>query len=253
MRLAGQVLLVTGAGRGLGRAIALRLAGHGGVLAINDIDLEAAGQVVGEIQAAGGRAEAFRADVSRLDEVEAMVSGITERLGPIHVLVNNAAVFAESVPFVEISDEEWDRVMSVNLKGVFNVSKVVARQMLEYRRGCIINVSSFTGKTGRVVYSTFGKPTKAHYCASKAGILSLTKSLAFELAPYGIRVNAVAPGAVENDATPVEKRRLLTPLVPLGRTGTPQDVAAAVCFLVSEDAAFITGEILDVNGGILMD
>jgi len=143
--------------------------------------------------------------------------------------------------------------MSVNLKGVFNCMKVVGERMLSRKKGNIVNISSFTGKTGRVVYSKIGEPTKAHYCASKAGIISLTKSLAFELAPYGIRVNCVAPGAVRNDTTSPEKMMMINPLVPLGRMGTPDEVAAAVAFLVSPEAAFITGEILDINGGILMD
>jgi len=168
-------------------------------------------------------------------------------------LVNNAAVFAESVLIMELEEKEWDRVMNINLKSVFNCSKAVMRRMINQKSGKIINIASFVGKTGRVVYSKFGTPTKAHYCASKAGVISLTKSLAFELAAHNIKVNAVAPGSIAPEGTEKEKKDMITPLVPLGRMGTSEDVAAAVLFLASSEASFITGEIVDINGGTLMD
>lgn len=251
--LENEICLVTGGARGLGKAIAFKLMHHGAQVVINDIDKEESDNVVELIKQKGGKASSFLADVANLDEVQTMVESIENSVGPLDILVNNAAVFAEAIPFVEIADEEWDRLMAVNLKGVFNCMKVVGKRMLSRKKGNIINISSFTGKTGRVVYSKIGEPTKAHYCASKAGIISLTKSLAFELAPYGIRVNCVAPGAVRNDATSAEKMMVINPLVPLGRMGTPDEVAAAVAFLVSPEAAFTTGEIFDINGGILMD
>lgn len=253
MRFNGEIALVTGAAQGLGKAIAAQLAGEGARVAINDIDVETARETAAALRKAGLRAEAFYADVSKPSQVQEMVDAILDTMGPIDILVNNAAVFAESVFLHEITEEEWDRVLTINLKSVFVCSKTVVKHMLERKKGCIVNISSFTGKSGRVIYSKFGTPTKAHYCASKAGIISLTKSLAYELAPYNIRVNVVTPGAVENDVTTDAKRSLLTPLVPLGRTGKPEDVAMAVCFLASSEASFITGESLDVNGGILMD
>ena len=251
--LENEICLITGGARGLGKAIASRLANQGAQVVINDIDKHESDNAVESIKQSGGKASAFLGDVSKLNEVQRMVEAIESSVGPIDILVNNAAVFAESISFIEIPDEEWDRVISVNLKGVFNCMKTVGKRMQLRKKGNIINISSFTGKSGRVVYSTFGTPTKAHYCASKAGIISLTKSLAFELAPHGIRVNCVAPGAVRNETTSPEKRMTINPLVPLGRMGTPEEVAATVSFLLSPEVAFITGEILDVNGGILMD
>ncbi len=182
-----------------------------------------------------------------------MVKKIIEKCKRIDVLVNNSAVFAESIPIVDLEEKEWDRVMNINLKGVFICSKFVAREMIKQKEGKIINVSSFTGKTGRVVYSKPGTPTKAHYCASKAGIISLTKSPVYELTSYNINVNAVAPGSIATEATDESKRKMIIPLVPLGRMGTPEDIAASVLFLASSEASFITGEILDINGGTLMD
>jgi 3-oxoacyl-[acyl-carrier protein] reductase len=253
MRFQGKVALVTGSTRGIGRAIALSLAENGATVVINGRDEEKGKSVAKEIKALGRESIFIRADVRNQKQVNNMVAQIVETFGRIDVLVSNAAVFAESIPIVELEEEEWDRVMNVNLKGVFNCSKVVSKHMIRQRTGKIVNVASFTGKTGRVVYSKFGSPTKAHYCASKAGIISLTKSLAFELAPYNINVNAVAAGSVATEATSEEKKKMIIPLVPLGRVGTTQDVAAAVVFLASPEASFITGEILDVNGGTLMD
>lgn len=248
-----EICLITGGARGLGKAIAYKLTRKGMHVIINDINKEEADNAAESIVRDGGKASVFLGDVSCWCEVQEMVAAIESSVGPIDILVNNAAVFADSTSFIEIPDEEWDRVIAVNLKGVFNCMKAVGKRMLSRKKGNIVNISSFTGKSGRVVYSTSGEPTKAHYCASKAGIISLTKSLAFELATYGIRVNCVAPGAVRNDTTSPEKMMMINPLVPLGRMGTPEEVAATVSFLVSPEASFITGEILDVNGGILMD
>jgi len=253
MRFRGKIVLVTGAGRGVGKAIATGFSQEGATVAINDIDFKAADSLAQQITRTGASGIPLIADVSKSDEVEAMISRVIDDYGRIDILVNNAAVFAESVPILELEENEWDRVMNTNLKGVFNCSKAVIKHMVKQKSGKIINVSSFAGKTGRVVYSKLGDPTKAHYCVSKACIISLTKSLAFELAPHNINVNAVAPGSIATEATDEEKKKIIAPLVPLDRTGTSEDVAAAVLFLASSEASFITGEILDVNGGTLMD
>jgi len=253
MKFQGKIALVTGGAGGVGKVIARSFAREGATAVVNDIDLQEAEKLAQEMRDRGSQALAVKGDVSKSTEVEAMVHKVIEECSRIDILVNNAAVFAESVPIMEIKEEEWDRVMDTNLKGVFNCSKAVIKHMMKQRSGKIINITSFTGKTGRVVYSTFGSPTKAHYCVSKAGIISLTKSLAFELAPYNINVNAVAPGSIAPEGTDNEKKKMIIPLVPLGRTGTSEDVAAAVLFLASPEASFMTGEILDVNGGTLMD
>lgn len=253
MRFQGRIALVTGGARGVGKVIGTGFAREGATVVINDIDLQEAEKLAQWMRGKESQALAVKADVSKSAEVEAMISKVINDYGRIDILVNNAAVFAGSVPIMELEEKEWDRIMNINLKGVFNCSKAVIRYMIKQRSGKIINVTSFTGKTGRVVYSTFGNPTKAHYCASKAGVISLTKSLAFELAPYNINVNAVAPGSIATEATDEERKKMVAPLVPLGRMGTSEDVAAAVLFVASSEASFITGEILDVNGGTLMD
>ncbi|MBW1997304.1 MAG: 3-oxoacyl-ACP reductase FabG [Deltaproteobacteria bacterium] len=253
MELSNQIAIVTGAARGVGRVIGTRLAQAGAFAVLADLDIEEARNVALQLNEGGYRSEALKVDVSRIHEVEKVFNDVIDRHGKIDILVNNAAVFAESVLFMDIEDEEWDRVLNTNLKGVFNCSKVVSRQMIKQKSGRIVNVTSFVGKTGRVVYSTFGSPTKAHYAVSKAGIISLTRSLAFELAPHNINVNAVAPGSIATEATSKEKREMITPLVPLGRMGTTEDVAAAVLFLLSPGASFITGETININGGTLMD
>ena len=253
MRFKGKVAIVTGGSKGLGKVIAKQLAQEGASTIINGRDMDALEETTQEIRQAGGRINAIQADVSNSGDVEAMIDKIIEDHGRIDILINNAAVFAESVRIMDLEEEEWDRIMTTNLKGVFLCAKAVIKQMIKQKSGKIVNMTSFTGKTGRVVYSTFGNPTKAHYCASKAGIISLTKSLAYELAPYNINVNGVAAGSVAPEGTPEEKKEMIIPLVPLGRMGTSEDVSAATLFLASDESSFITGEILDVNGGTLMD
>lgn len=248
-----RVALVTGAGRGLGATIARRLASDGYYIVINDLDEEAANSMAKRLAEAGLSAGAYACDVSDSTAVDTMIASIEEDVGPIYLLVNNAAIFGESHYLWELNDADWDRVVRTNLYSVFYCLRAVAKRMVPRGSGAIVNVSSFVGKTGRVVYSRHGSPAKAHYAVSKAGILSLTKSLAHELAPKGIRVNAVAPGSVSTEATPEEKRAMVREFVPLGRTGTPEEVAEAVAFLAGDGAGFITGEILDINGGTLMD
>jgi len=253
MRFKGQVAIVTGGSKGLGKAIAKQLAHEGASVVINGRDMNALEEATQEIRREGSQITAIQADVSKSEDVKAMIDKVIEDYDRIDILINNAAVFAESVRIVDLEEEEWDRIMTTNLKGVFLCAKAVIKQMVKQKSGKIVNMTSFTGKTGRVVYSTFGDPTKAHYCASKAGIISLTKSLAYELAPYNINVNGVAAGSVAPEGTPEEKKEMITPLVPLGRMGTSEDVSASTLFLASAESSFITGEILDVNGGTLMD
>ena len=253
MRFKGKVAIVTGGSKGLGKVIAKQLAQEGAATVINGRNMNALEKATQEIRQDGGQINAIQADVSNSGDVETMIDKVIEDHGRIDILINNAAVFAESVRIMDLEEEEWDRIMTTNLKGVFLCAKAVIKQMLMQKSGKIVNMTSFTGKTGRVVYSTFGNPTKAHYCASKAGIISLTKSLAYELAPYNINVNGVAAGSVAPAGTPEEKKEMIIPLVPLGRMGTSEDVSAATLFLASEESSFITGEILDVNGGTLMD
>jgi NAD(P)-dependent dehydrogenase (short-subunit alcohol dehydrogenase family) len=253
MRFKGKVAIVTGGSKGLGKVIAKQLAQEGASTVINGRDMAALEKTTQEIRQEGGRITAIQADVSDSRDVETMIDKVIQDHGRIDILINNAAVFAESVRIMDLEEEEWDRIMTTNLKGVFLCAKAAIKQMIKQKSGKIVNMTSFTGKTGRVVYSTFGNPTKAHYCASKAGIISLTKSLAYELAPYNINVNGVAAGSVAPEGTPEEKKEMIIPLVPLGRMGTSEDVSAATLFLASDEASFITGEILDVNGGTLMD
>lgn len=253
MRFKGKVAIVTGGSKGLGKVIAQQLVQEGASVVINGRDGNAQQEAVQQISQDGGRITAIQTDVSKSGDVEAMTGKILEDHGRIDILINNAAVFAESVRIMDLEEEEWDRIMTTNLKGVFLCAKAVIKPMIKQKSGKIVNMTSFTGKTGRVVYSTVGGPTKAHYCASKAGIISLTKSLAYELAPHNINVNGVAAGSVAPEGTPEAKKEMIIPLVPLGRMGTSEDVSAATLFLASEESSFITGHIVDVNGGTLMD
>lgn len=253
MRFQGKVAIVTGGSKGIGKAIAKQLAHEGASVVINGRDMNALEEATQEIRREGGQITAIQADVSKSEDVKAMIDKVIEDYDRIDILINNAAVFAESVRIMDLEEEEWDRVMTTNLKGVFLCAKAVIKHMVKQKSGKIVNMTSFTGKTGRVVYSTFGGPTKAHYCASKAGIISLTKSLAYELAPYNINVNGVAAGSVAPEGTPEEKKEMIIPLVPLGRMGTSEDVSASALFLASAESSFITGATIDVNGGTLMD
>ena len=253
MRFKGQVAIVTGGSKGLGKIIAKQLAQEGASVVINGRDMNALEEAAREIRQESGQITAIQADVSKSGDVKSMIEKVVEDYGRIDILINNAAVFAESVRIMDLEEEEWDRLMTTNLKGIFLCAKAVIKPMIKQKSGKIVNMTSFTGKTGRVVYSTFGSPTKAHYCASKAGIISLTKSLAYELAPHNINVNGVAAGSVAPEGTPEEKKEMIIPLVPLGRMGTSEEVAAATLFLASDESSFITGHILDVNGGTLMD
>jgi len=246
MRLKGKVAAVTGAGRGIGRAIALTLAREGAAVVVSDVDLETARQTAEEIRAGGGQAIAVKVDVTSRQDAAALTDKAIQSFGKLDILVNNAGMYP-SAPIVEITEEEWDLVMAVNLKGVFLCSQAAVKQMMAQRQGVIVNIASVDGKT-----RTTGN---AHYAAAKAGVISLTRTLACEMAPYGIRVNAVAPGWIGTETLLKKSDRWQQAMkeIPVGRLGRPEDVAEAVLFLVSDAAGYITGEVLDVNGGIVMD
>ena len=245
----GKTAIVTGAGRGMGRAVALKLAEGGATVVVNDIDERNAASAVAEIEARGGCAVPWVADVSDYDQVQAMVDAVVEHFGSIDLLVNNAGILRATKPLENIPVEEWDLMMAVNVRGVFNCTKAVLPVMKAQHSGSIVNVSSSAGRCT----STFGG---AHYTASKAAVLGLTRHTAREAARFGIRVNATAPGSMDTDmvrelATPehIEKEKAANLL---GRLGTGEDEANLVAFLLSDEASYITGATVDLNGGDLM-
>ena len=253
MRFEERVVLITGGARGIGWGIAQRFAREGGRVVINDIDKDLLASRSQVLKDQGFDACGIRADVSKGPEVEAMIGEILDRFVTLDVLINNAAIFNGSKLILDIEEEDWDRVMAVNLKGVFNCGKAAGRHMIKKREGRIVNLSSLIGKTGRVIFGDPGMPSWASYAASKAGIIALTKSMAFEWAPFNVYVNDVAPSYIETEKTTLDQAERVASRVPLGRIGTPDDVASAVLFLASDEASYITGEILDVNGGVMMD
>ncbi|CAA7602727.1 3-oxoacyl-[acyl-carrier-protein] reductase/L-xylulose reductase [Acididesulfobacillus acetoxydans] len=247
MLLNESVAIVTGAARGLGRAIALELAAGGAQVVVNYAGSEAkALQVVHEIEAAGGRGMAVQADVSLAGDVDRLVKTAQDACGKVDILVNNAGIARDNL-ILRMKEGDWDAVLATNLKGVFLCTKAVAKGMLKRRAGVIVNIASVVGISGNA--------GQANYAAAKAGVIGLTKSVAKELAPRGIRVNAVAPGYILTDMTdilPDEVKNGIAQTIPLGRVGEPRDVAKAVAFLASPDAAYITGQTLCVDGGMEM-
>jgi 3-oxoacyl-[acyl-carrier protein] reductase len=246
MSYAGKIVLVTGAQQGIGRAMALEFAAAGADIAVNWLDDEGAAQGVAEgVRAAGRRAFLVQANVGRIDAVKGMVAAVEHGLGPIDILVNNAGVFPR-VGFLEMAEDDWDYVLGVNLKGACFCAQAVARAMVAAGRGgSIINLTS--GAAFR------GSPRGVHYCASKGGIVSMTRQMALELAPHRIRVNAIAPGLTDT-AQPrygmnEEEIAAGGRAIPLGRIAEPQEIARAAVFLASDNAGFITGQCLHVNGG----
>lgn len=245
--LRGKTALVTGASRGIGRDIALTLAEAGADVAVNYAGSEAkAEEVVDKIKAMGRRAFAVQTNVASYKEVEAMVKRVTETFGRLDILVNNAGITRDNL-LMRMKESEWDEVIETNLKGVFNGIKAVSRPMMRQRSGRIINLASVVGVAGNA--------GQANYTAAKAGVIGLTKTAAKELASRGITVNAVAPGFIETDMTAKlgdEIQKKLIEQIPLGKLGQPQDVARVVRFLASDDAAYMTGQTLHVDGGMVM-
>ncbi len=270
-RLAGKVAIVTGAGQGIGRGIALRLAGEGAAVVVAEFNRETADAVAAQIRDGGGRALASPVDVSRADAVRRMVEDVVAALGGIDILVNNAGI-TQTKPLLDLTEEDWDRIVTLNQRGLFFCSQAVAARMIaqvpeavkaagraERSHGKIVNLSSISGRRGR--------PLSAHYAASKAAVISITQSTALALAPYNINVNAVCPGVIPTPMwqqidldrarlfglKPGEAMASFVEAIPLKRAGTPEDVAAAVAFFCSPDADYITGQTLNVDGGYEMD
>ena len=245
MNLSNRVAIITGSGRGIGRAIALKLARSGATVVVNDID-KIAEDLAREIRALNQYSQAVIADVSSSSDVAKLVEAVIADYGRIDILVNNAGVNRDQL-LVRMSDEDWDKVMNVDLKSVFLCTRAVLRPMLKQHWGRIISISSIVGLVGN--------PGQANYASAKAGIIGFSKSVAREVASRGITVNVIAPGFIETEMTQQlkeDKRQELMARIPLGRLGSPSDVASAICFLASEEAGYITGQVLAVDGGMTM-
>ncbi len=241
-----KVALVTGASRGIGRSISLALAAQGAKIVAVDIDLAATEAFVAELKAAGTEAIAVQGNVTVADDVERMVNAAKDAFDRIDILVNNAGITRDAL-LLRMKDEDWDAVLTVNLKGAFLCTRAVAKVMTKQRSGRIINIASVVGQMGNA--------GQANYCASKAGLMGLTRSNARELAKRNITVNAVAPGFIATDMTdalPEQKRQELAAQIPLERLGSADDIAYTVLFLASDQAGYITGQVVGVNGGMYM-
>ena len=246
MKLEGKKALVTGAAQGIGKTIALLFAGEGADVAISDINLDAAKETAKEVEALGRKSVAIAGNVADSARCDEMVAKTVEGLGGLDILVNNAGITRDTL-ILRMKEEDWDAVISVNLKGTFNCTKAAVKHMSKQRSGKIVNIASIVGLMGNV--------GQANYSASKAGVIGLTKTTAREFAARGINVNAVAPGFIATamtDAIPEKARNELIGQIPMGRLGTPDDVAEAVLFLSSAASDYVTGHVISVNGGMYM-
>ncbi|MBD1843898.1 3-oxoacyl-[acyl-carrier-protein] reductase [Cyanobacteria bacterium FACHB-63] len=244
-QLQGKVAIVTGASRGIGRATALAFANEGASVVVNYASSSgAAEEVVAQITEQGGSAIAVKADVSKADQVDALIESTMEKYGRIDVLVNNAGITRDTL-LLRMKPEEWQAVIDLNLTGVFLCTKAVSKIMLKQRSGRIVNITSVAGQ--------MGNPGQANYSAAKAGVIGFTKTVAKELAARGITVNAVAPGFIETDMTHDLKADEILKFIPLSRYGKPEEVAGMICFLAASPAAgYITGQVMNVDGGMVM-
>ncbi len=239
--------LVTGASRGIGKAIALALAAKGYAVALNYAGNAAAADAVkAEIEAAGGKAFTIQGDVSTAEDVDRIFKTVKDEFGGLDVLVNNAGITRDGL-LIRMKEESWDAVLDTDLKSTFLTTKAAAQIMMRKKKGAIVNIASVVG--------LMGNAGQANYAAAKAGVIGLTKACAKELAPRNVRVNAVAPGFIATDMTdviPEKNKEVMLQSIPLGRMGQAEDVASAVCFLASDDASYITGQVLKVDGGMVM-
>lgn len=245
--LEGKVALVTGASRGIGREVAIKLAEAGATIVVNYAgNAEKAEEVVKMIKENGGQAASWQCNVADAEAVQNMVKEVISTFGRLDILVNNAGMTRDTL-IMRMKEEDWDQVINTNLKGVFNTTKAVTRQMMKQKGGRIINMASVVG--------LIGNAGQANYVASKAGVIGLTKSTARELAPRNITVNAVAPGFIETDMTgglPEDVQSAMLSQIPLGRMGQPEDIASVVKFLASDESRYMTGQVLCVDGGMVM-
>ena len=244
MRLQGKVSIITGAGQGIGRATALKFAKEGAKVAVCDINLESVQQTVELVESAGGEAVGFRVDVTDKDSITKMVDGVMAKWGRVDTLVNNAGI-VQDAQFRKMSDDQFDRVIDVNLKGVYNCTKAVVDIMLAQNSGCILNASSIVG-----IYGNFGQ---TNYAATKFGVIGMVKTWARELGRKGIRANAICPGFVETPilaSMPEKVVRMMEDRVPMGRLAKPEEIANTYAWLASDEASYINGAVIEVSGGV---
>lgn len=245
-KLQDKVAIVTGGSRGIGKAIAFRLAAEGAKVVVTATTQEGADKTAAEIRQNGGQAVGFAANVADVKQVEVLMKATIEQFGGLHILVNNAGITRDNL-VMRMSDEDWNAVIATNLTGTFNCMRAASKIMMKQRRGKIINLTS--------VVALMGNKGQANYCAAKAGVIGLTKSVARELASRNVQINAIAPGFITTDMTAVLPEAAKTAMVqsiPLERMGTPEEVAGVVAFLASADADYLTGQVLNVDGGMVM-